>query len=200
MRATCATATPPPTPLLGTPRCSPRPCPACRVSHVVVRRQRDIDPYVYLSDAGRALPPAERARLTLALTNALLAHPEVDRVFDVRGLPERCPAEDDESIDALVCRAVVPGRAGELYVLPRRGSFFDADVVPGKGTSHGSPYLFDRSVPVVVRAPGRAAAGRVIDQKISFRTYARTLSTLLDVEPPDRDAARATDLARPDHE
>lgn len=159
-----------------------------------------IDPYVYLSEAGRALPPVERARLMLALTKVLLAHPEVDRVFETRAFPEECPAEDDESVEALVCRAVVRDRSGELYILPRRGSFFDADVVVGKGTSHGSPYLFDRSVPVVVRAPARAAAGRVIDRALSFRTFARTLSTLLDVDPPDRVSARTTDLVRAEHE
>jgi len=65
----------------------------------------------------------------------------------------------------------------------------------GKGTSHGSPYLFDRSVPLVVRAPERTAAGRVMDAPISFRTFTRTLSTLLGIEPPSYEAARALDLA-----
>ena len=155
-----------------------------------------VDPYVYLTDAGRALPPGDLERLKTILSRTLLAHPEVDRVIDTSLLPETCPAETDESIDALVCRAFVPKRAGELYVLPRRGSFFDPDVVVGKGTSHGSPYLFDRSVPLLVRAPGRAAEGRIIETPISFRVFTRTLSTLLGVEPPNFEAARALDLAR----
>jgi hypothetical protein len=91
----------------------------------------------------------------------------------------------------------VPDRAGDLYVLVKPGSFFDPDVVPGKGTSHGSPYLFDRAVPLLVRAPFHARAGDVIDAPVSFRAFTRTLATLLGVDPGDPEAARATDLARP---
>jgi hypothetical protein len=155
-----------------------------------------VDPYVYLSAAGRALPPTDLARLKQGLVAALLRHPEVDRIIDTSTLPETCPADADQSFDALVCRAFVPGKAGDLYVLVKRGSFFDPNVVVGKGTSHGSAYLFDRSVPLLVRAPGRVAAGRVIDEPISFRVFSRTLSTLLGVEPPNFEAARALDLAK----
>jgi hypothetical protein len=118
-------------------------------------------------------------------------------VLDTRALPASCPADADESVDALVCRSFVPGKAGDLYVVAKRGSFFDPEVVVGKGTSHGSPYLFDRTVPLLVRAPGEAQAGRVVDEPISFRAFARTLSTLLGVEPPDPEAVHAPDLARP---
>jgi hypothetical protein len=154
------------------------------------------DPYVYLTDAARALPASDLERLKTALMRTLLSHAEVDRVIDTSLLPETCPAETDESADALICRAFVPKRAGDLYVLVKRGSFFDPDVVVGKGTSHGSPYLFDRAVPLLVRAPGRAAAGRVLDAPVSFRAFTRTLSTLLGIEPPNFEAARALDLAR----
>jgi hypothetical protein len=153
------------------------------------------DPYVYLTDSARALAASDLDRLKTALERTLLAHAEVDRVIDTSLLPETCPADADESVDALICRAFVPKRAGDLYVLVKRGSFFDADVVVGKGTSHGSPYLFDRSVPLLVRAPGRVAAGRVLDAPVSFRTFTRTLSTLLGIEPPNFEAARALDLA-----
>ncbi len=155
-----------------------------------------LDPYVYLTAPARALDAEARARLVAALSSALLRHPEVDRVIDTSTLPETCPPDTDESIDALVCRSFVPNKAGELYVLAKRGSFFDPSVVAGKGTSHGSPYLFDRSVPLLVRAPGRVAGGRVLGDHISFRTFSRTLATLLGVEPPNFEAARALDLAR----
>jgi hypothetical protein len=154
------------------------------------------DPYVYLTPEARALPPADLSRLERALSDAILRHPEVARVIATSTLPETCPVEGDVSIDALVCRAYVPGKAGDLYVVTRPGSFFDPAVVVGKGTSHGSPYLFDRAVPLVVRAPGRAAAGRVVDDPISFRAFARALSTLLGSPPPNPEAARAPDLAK----
>jgi predicted AlkP superfamily pyrophosphatase or phosphodiesterase len=156
-----------------------------------------IDPYVYLTPAARALPEPAATKLRATLAATILRHPEVARVIDTRTIPASCPPESDASIDALVCRSFVPGKAGDLYVVAKRGSFFDPDVVVGKGSSHGSPYLFDRTVPLLVRAPGKVTAGRVIDEPLSFRTFARTLSTLLGVEPPDADAPHATDLARP---
>jgi hypothetical protein len=155
-----------------------------------------LDPYVYLSAEARALAPAERARLVAALVAALRKHPEVDRVIDTSALPATCPSDADESVDALVCRSYVPGRAGDLYVVMRPGSFVDAEVERGKGTSHGSPWLFDRSVPLLVRAPQRAEAGRTVEDPSSFRSFARTLSTLLGVDPPNATAGGAVDFAK----
>jgi hypothetical protein len=155
-----------------------------------------LDPYVYLSAEARALAPADKARLIAALVGALRKHPEVDRVIDASTLPATCPPESDETVDALVCRSYVPGRAGDLYVVTRAGSFVDAEVERGKGTSHGSPWLFDRSVPLLVRAPHHAAAGRVVEAPTSFRAFARTLSTLLGVEPSNVSAVGAVDFAK----
>jgi hypothetical protein len=155
-----------------------------------------VDPYVYLSNDARGLPAKDKMKLLAALTVALKKHPEIDRVVDTSALPATCPPDSDESVDALTCRSFVPGSAGDLYMLVKPGSFFDADVVVGKGTSHGTPYLYDRSVPLLVRAPGHAVAGKVVEEPISFRAYARALATLLGVEPPDSEAARAIDLAK----
>jgi hypothetical protein len=156
-----------------------------------------VDPYVYFGAEAKALTKADRARLVAALTRALKKHPEVERVIDTAVLSETCPPESDESVDALVCRSFVPGGAGDLYIVLKPGSFFDPDWVEGKGTSHGSPWLFDRSVPLLVRAPDRAAAGRTIDEPITFRAFARALSTLVGVEPPDAEAVHAIDLTKP---
>jgi hypothetical protein len=158
------------------------------------------DPYVIFTDAARALDATRGEALRAALTKDLLARTEIARVIDVRGLPPRCPEESDDSVDALVCRAT-PVRVGEaaaggdLYMVARPGSFFDPSVVVGKGSSHGSPYLFDRAVPMLARAPGLVEAGRVVDTPVSFRVFARTLASLLGVEAPG--AARgAPDLVR----
>ena len=77
--------------------------------------------------------------------------------------------------------------------MPAPGSFFDANLVVGKGTSHGTPYLFDRSVPLLVRAPGRVPAGAVIDAPIGFGAFAHTAASLLGIEAPPP-AAPARDL------
>jgi hypothetical protein len=150
------------------------------------------DPFVYLTAAGRGLDPRRRGVLDEAILRALRAHPEVDGVTLTSALPAVCPPETDESVAALVCRSVAPG-AGDYYVVPSRGSFFDPGVVAGKGTSHGSPYAFDRTVPLLVRAPGRARRGAVLQEAVGFETFARTAAGLLGVEGPGN-AASGADL------
>jgi arylsulfatase A-like enzyme len=151
------------------------------------------DPYVFLTSEARALAPSRQGALKAALTSALQAHREIARVFDVAALPSTCPPDADESLPALVCRST-SGASGDLYIVTNPGSFFDPDVVVGKGSSHGSPYLYDRAVPLLVRAPGRVVAHDVIDSPVGFGTFARTAATLLGIDPPV--AARgARDLA-----
>jgi hypothetical protein len=144
------------------------------------------DPYIYLN-AARALPVASRHKLDDALTTYLRGRRGVAGVWD--GQPPRapCPAADD--LPARVCRSLVAGAPGELYVALAPGWFFDPDYVVGKGSSHGSPYRYDRAVPLVVRAPGRVATGRVLDEDLDPAAYARTAARLLAIPPPP--AARA---------
>jgi hypothetical protein len=142
-----------------------------------------IDPYVYLSDEGRALPAGDKKNLLAALRARIAARPEVERVVDTGALPGTCPSLDADSVEALVCRSFVPGAAGELYIVLRPGSFFDPDIVPGKGTSHGSPWLFDRTVPLLGRAPGRIPAGAEREGPVPFTTFTRTLEALLGLPP-----------------
>ncbi len=140
------------------------------------------DPYVFYTDAAVALPAAKKAKLGAAVIATLDRHFGVDKVIPWSG--EACPAQSDESRDALVCRALPPKDNHGLFVLQKRGSFFDPDYVVGKGISHGSTYPFDRSVPLLVRAPGRAKAGDRETGPVSFASFTRTLSSLLGVAPP----------------
>ncbi len=140
-------------------------------------------PYVFYTRAAAELPTDRRKRLDDAVTAALLANPEIDRVFP----PPKdttCPPETDESVDALVCRSLWPDNHDALYMVAKKGSFFDTDYDLGKGMSHGGPYLFDRSVPLIVRALGRAKAGLTITEPIGFGAYVRSLSALLGVPVP----------------
>jgi len=106
--------------------------------------------------------------------------------YPIASVPTACPPFADESIEALVCRSVAPAvreRGAEFYLVLGPGSFFDPTVIVGKGTSHGSPYLYDRTVPLLVRAPGRVAAGRVVDMA-TFNAFVDTAASLLGVSPP----------------
>ena len=153
------------------------------------------DPYVYLTAAAHALDAAAAARLTGALVTSLEADPHVARVFVVRDIPATCPTSSDESIDALVCRSVARG-AGDLYVVLRHGSFFDGHVVVGKGTNHGSPYVYDRTVPLLVVAPGVIAPGGVLRGPLPFTTFVRTAAAILGISPP-HDAGPGPSLTAP---
>jgi hypothetical protein len=152
-----------------------------------------VEPLVYLTERGRALPAASRARLRKAGLAALRAKFAVADLVDLRAEKGPCPDLRDESIPALVCRSVRPQGPGDFYVVPLPGTFFDPGVVPGRGTSHGSPYLYDRAVPLLVRAPGRVPAGVTRDQPVAFTAFARTAAALLGVPPPAA-AARGEDL------
>jgi hypothetical protein len=139
------------------------------------------DPYVYFTPDERALPVAKRSALERAVVRAIESKPEVASVIAVS--PD-CADSGGDDLASLVCRSMVPRTAGALYVVLRPGSFFDPLHANGKGTSHGSPYLFDRSVPLLVRAPGRVSAASVDRTPTSFASYSRTVSGLLGIKAP----------------
>lgn len=154
------------------------------------------EPYVFLSAKARASSGEERRRIDERVLDVLKRHPAVQEVIDVRDLPATCPPDD--SVRALVCRSFVPGAAGDFYVVTRPGSFFDPFVVVGKGTSHGTPWLYDRSVPIVLRAPGRAAAGKKIAEPVPIASFTRALAELLGIDPPEPVRAAPRLLTAPD--
>lgn len=143
------------------------------------------DPYVFLTPEGRALTDDRRKKLVEALTAEALKNPCVERVIDVRARGASCPPPTDESVDALICRSMPDRFDGELYVLPKVGCFFDSDYVQGSGTSHGTPHLYDRTIPVLARAPGRVAAGKVLDEARPSSVYTATVAALLGIDPPE---------------
>jgi arylsulfatase A-like enzyme len=95
-----------------------------------------------------------------------------------------------------VCRAIVRDGPGDLYLVVARGAFFDLDLTPGRGENHGSPYLYDRAVPLLLRAPGPVAGGSTRDQPVSFAAFTRTAAALLGVRAP-RQSRLAPDLSAP---
>ncbi|MEO6952017.1 MAG: alkaline phosphatase family protein [Polyangia bacterium] len=157
------------------------------------------DPYVYFSDA--AQDPQLRARVVSVVTAVLRATPGVAEVFDTTKLPKKCPPVTDESMAALVCRSTSSpdttgrGRSGDLYVVLDPGSFFDSGISHGKGGSHGTPYRFNRAVPLLVRAPGLVPAGVVEETPLMFSSFVRTAAGLLGIKPP-KNAVPGTNLSK----
>ena len=153
-------------------------------------------PYVFYTHAAAELSPDRRKKLDDAVTATLLAQPDIESVYPPPRPSVPCPPEKDESVDALVCRSLWPDNKNALFVVAKKGSFFDTDYDLGKGMSHGGPYLFDRSVPLIVRAPGRARAGVTMADPIGFGAYVRTVAALLGIPPPDGASEAATVLTR----
>lgn len=155
------------------------------------------EPYLVFSESARALEPRAYDELASTVAKELAREPGLARILDVRKIGERCPGLDDESIDALVCRSVHPEESGDLYVVFSEGSFIDTGYVEGHGVNHGSPWRYDREVPVLVRAPGRAgAAASRAELRVDHRAYAATLAGLLGVKAPEH-ARGGRDLSAP---
>lgn len=140
-----------------------------------------VEPYLYWSEAARHLPQPRFERLRREVVNALSKVTGVSRLFDVAALPAECPPYQDESFEALVCRSVRKGVGGDYFIALSPGYFFDTLYAPGYGTSHGNSAIYDRSVPVLVRAPGKVATAQVVDTPQSFTVYSQLLGQLLDL-------------------
>jgi hypothetical protein len=82
-----------------------------------------------------------------------------------------------------------PERAGDLAMQVAEDCLLESHRT---GTSHGSPYAYDRAVPLVFLGPG-IAAGRVATPAAPV-DIAPTLARLLGIEPPDGLDGRALPL------
>jgi hypothetical protein len=144
-----------------------------------------VEPFVYYAPAASALSSEKQVKLDAACRKALERYPEVARVFVKRdSAAATCPAPADQSLEALVCRSL-PDNAGDLYVVTRPGSFFDPNQARGRGVNHGSPYLFDRTVPLFVRAASGSGAGRAQAGPVRPADFTATAAARLGIAPPD---------------
>lgn len=161
------------------------------------------DPRVVLSPRAHQLPPAGRARLVKALESELLGTGGVERVIDLAApsMPtasqnqlgpcgsEPLGTDTADLVRRAVCFSQPPpldsAPAGELYVVVKKGSFFDPGYVLGKGVSHGSPWLYDRAVPLLVREGGGASPRDAVrPEPVSYRLFAHTLRQWLGLPTP----------------
>jgi arylsulfatase A-like enzyme len=166
------------------------------------------DPYLYLSKRGATLYPESRERLVSAIAAGIRKKfPDIVRAVDVVQMARSCPRRPgsdgqgddprfDLSEDGLLCASFGDEGVPAIYLVTARGSFFDALYTFGAGASHGSPYPFDRAVPLLVRAPGRVGAGRVVAEPVPFTAFAHTVARLLGVPSP-ADAAPGPSFAAP---
>lgn len=116
--------------------------------------------------------------------------PAVADAWTTEELMQRTPPD---SFAVMMRRSLYPGRAGGS--LSRQGveMRLKSGVLPGeRGTTHGSPYWYDRHVPMIFMGPG-IRAGR-IDERASTVDFAPTLASYLRVKYPGDLDGRALSL------
>ena len=143
-------------------------------SWVAARRE----PTLYLSLAAQALPAAARGRVLDAMVEAIRGIDGIGYVARTDQIEGGCDGRS--GTEALLCRSVAPGLSGEIVYGPRSGYILiDSD---GDPDSHGSANDYDRTVPILVRAP--RVSPRLDFSAVSPLQVAPTLAALLGVSPP----------------
>ncbi|MFT3915851.1 MAG: alkaline phosphatase family protein [Anaeromyxobacteraceae bacterium] len=128
--------------------------------------ERFVDPLVWLGPEALAALPGARGTIEAALVEAAGRIPGVAGAFPVHEGP--CPAPADTSLAALACRSTRPG-VGFAYLALAPGASFGYE----DGMGHGSPWRYDRAVPLLASGPG-IARGKAIERG-TFGSYRATL-------------------------
>ncbi len=117
------------------------------------------------------------ARVIEAARAFFAAHPGVERTWTPEEIERAAQAGDP--VARLHRHSRDPERSGDLVVQPRRDCLFSP--YPA-GTSHGSPWLYDRAVPLVLRGPGVTPG--IVRGRAAPVDLAPTLARLLGIEAP----------------
>ncbi|UJR80186.1 alkaline phosphatase family protein [Sandaracinus amylolyticus] len=132
-----------------------------------------VQPYVYLG--------AHEPRVIEAALAWLRAQPGIGAAVDARAVAA-APVPEGESLDALIARAIPRDPPGDIYVMPAERSVAMEDMPEGVGTSHGSAWLYDRDVPVIVVGPH--VTREEITEVAPQCRVAGTIAALADVRAP----------------
>lgn len=132
---------------------------------------------VLKSRKGNSSDPIEEDDLYRVATSALMAAPDlhVARVYTRLELEN---GEIGDFISQALMNGFNPKRSGDIFIV------FEPGYIPGTGTgtTHFSPWAYDRHVPMLLMGPG-IKPGRY-DQNVEVNDIAPTLATLLDVQTP----------------
>ena len=105
----------------------------------------------------RSLPVADRQRLLDAAVTAYRAQPQVEAVFtaaEIAATPLPASPPDQWTLIQRVRENYYPGRSGDLYVVLKKDVTPIADTSRGFVATHGSPWDYDRRVPILFWRPG----------------------------------------------
>lgn len=137
-----------------------------------------LSPFVYLSARAKAHP--EPVRVLAAALAALRQQRGVRDVFtagQVRGW-----INSADPLERSLALGMAASNPCDLVLVPQANVPLELGETAGKGTNHGSPYAYDREVPVLAWGTGvpKRRSGAPVDQL----RVAATLAKLLGVRPP----------------
>lgn len=137
-------------------------------------------PFVYLRPKERDGP--DGARLIEAAVAQLKSWKLVELAADVREIQTWRGTQDP--LKRAIALSVPEGVGGQIYVVPKEGVLFDPEMEGSGGTSHGTPWDYDRQVPVLFWGPGVKPA--VYKEVVEQGRVASTISALLSSPPPEQ--------------
>jgi predicted AlkP superfamily pyrophosphatase or phosphodiesterase len=125
------------------------------------------------------LKPADRARLLVAAVAAYKADPQVEAVFTASQIA-RTPVPSGNPVNwSPIQRArasFYPGRSGDFVVFLKRDITPISDTTRSVAT-HGSPYDYDRRVPILFWRPGTAAA--TVERPVETTDIMPTIASMI---------------------
>jgi len=134
----------------------------------------------------KALPLVERVRIKAAALTLVSRQPEVLEAFDVDSLlmAEAPPADtspEELSIRERMRRSTYPGRSGDIVIA------FKPDLVPATAgptyvSTHGSPWDYDRRVPIIFWWKDGVSRERILP--LDTVDIAPTIAAVTGVTPP----------------
>jgi arylsulfatase A-like enzyme len=126
----------------------------------------------------KKVDPSQAQRIA---ARALYRQPHVARVYTRDQLLDGYAAAD--RFDLRVARSFHPQRSGDLEVV------LDPFWIRGRsGATHGTPYLYDSHIPLIVMGPGITPG--TYRREVALNDLAPTLATLLDIETPSGSTGR----------
>ncbi|MCJ2178225.1 alkaline phosphatase family protein [Novosphingobium album (ex Hu et al. 2023)] len=134
---------------------------------------------------GAGLTAKQRKKVTSALVALLKANPEVEAVYtaeELKAVPVPQGDPQDWTMVQRVRASFDPERSGEVLMMTRRGVVGVADPAPGYVATHGSPWDYDRRVPIVFWRKGMA--GEEQPAPVETVDIAPTLAALVGLKEP----------------
>jgi predicted AlkP superfamily pyrophosphatase or phosphodiesterase len=136
------------------------------------------EPYVYLGADGLEA----RAEVVPQLVTWLGQQAGVAYAVDV-ATARTWTADPDPTRRLIAASIPADPRAvrGDIYILPLPSWIFDPEEPPGTGANHGTPYPYDRLIPLIIAGTGVTTAGAATLETVDARRIAPTVAALLGV-------------------